>query len=243
MGAWAHGRMGAWAHRAHGETWRMAASLLVPMSPCPYAPMRPCAYDPANASWLGAWAPLSPSSLAVAIVVWGPAYARGLSLVVRAAHLDGWLRRAADFQARPWQAGPAQTIPTRHGAIPARVYRPVGDSRRAVVLTPGVHAMGIEEPRLKGLAGELAATGLTVVTIASPDRHALPLHAAVRRPDRGRREVAAGAARPGAGRQGGPDGHQLRRRPVARRRGPAARFAIAWPTCSRSAATAICRAR
>jgi dienelactone hydrolase len=107
--------------------------------------------------------------LAVAIAVWGPPYARGLSLVVRAAHLEGWLRQAADFQARPWQAGPAQTIPSRHGPIPARVYRPEGTSRRAVVLTPGVHAMGIEEPRLKGLAGELAATGVTVVTIASPD--------------------------------------------------------------------------
>jgi dienelactone hydrolase len=107
--------------------------------------------------------------LAVAIAVWGPAYARGLSLVVRAAHLEGWLRRAADLPARPWQAEPAQTIPTRHGPIPARIYRPAGASRRAVVLTPGVHAMGIEEPRLKGLAGELAATGVTVVTIASPD--------------------------------------------------------------------------
>jgi dienelactone hydrolase len=107
--------------------------------------------------------------LAVMIAVWGPAYARGLSLVVRAAHLDGWLRHAADIQSRPWQAGPPQTVPTRHGPIPARVYRPTGASRRAVVLTPGVHAMGIDEPRLKGLAGELAATGLTVATIATPD--------------------------------------------------------------------------
>ena len=107
--------------------------------------------------------------VAVVIVVWGAAYARGASLVIRAAHLEGWLRQAADIQARPWQAGPAQTITTRHGSIPARIYRPSGTARRAVILTPGVHAMGIEEPRLKGLAGELAATGLTVVTIASPD--------------------------------------------------------------------------
>jgi dienelactone hydrolase len=107
--------------------------------------------------------------IAVAVAVWGPAYARGLSLVVRAAHLEGWLRRAADLPARPWRAGPAQTIPTRDGPIPARIYRPEGTARRAVVLTPGVHAMGIEEPRLKGLAGELAATGLAVITIASPD--------------------------------------------------------------------------
>ncbi len=107
--------------------------------------------------------------VAVAIVVWGPSYARGLSFVVRAAHLEGWLRRAVDFQVQPWEAGPALAISTRHGAIPARVYRPLGTTRRGVVLTPGVHAMGIEEPRLKGLAGELAAAGLTVLTIASPD--------------------------------------------------------------------------
>ena len=116
------------------------------MSPCPYAPLRSCAYDPFAmqvARRLGAALAIV---LAVAIAVWGPAYMRGLSLVVRAAHLDGWLRRAADLPARAWQAGPAQTIPTRFEPIPARVYRPVGDSRRAVVLKPGEHAMGIEEP-------------------------------------------------------------------------------------------------
>ena len=104
-----------------------------------------------------------------AAVIWGPSYARGLSLVVRAAHLDGWLKTAADAQARRWTAGPATTIPTRHGAIPARVYRPEGRIRRAAILTPGVHAMGIDEPRLRGLAGDLAASGVAIVTIALPD--------------------------------------------------------------------------
>ena len=102
-------------------------------------------------------------------VVWGPAYARGLSLVVRAAKLDGWLKTAADAEARAWTAGPATTIPTRLGDIPARLYRPAGRIRRAAVLTPGVHAMGIEEPRLKGLAGDLAASGVAILTIAIPD--------------------------------------------------------------------------
>ena len=107
--------------------------------------------------------------VAGATIIWGPAYARGLSLVVRAAHLDGWLKTAADTQAHAWTAGPATTVPTRHGDIPARLYRPAGTIRRAAILTPGVHAMGIDEPRLRGLAGDLAASGVAVLTIALPD--------------------------------------------------------------------------
>lgn len=102
-------------------------------------------------------------------LIWGPGYARGLSLVVRAAEMDGWLRRAAEAEACAWTAEPARPIPTRHGEVPARVYRPDGDVTQAVVLVPGVHAMGIDEPRLKGLAGDLAASGLAVLTIALPD--------------------------------------------------------------------------
>jgi dienelactone hydrolase len=102
-------------------------------------------------------------------LVWGPSYARGLSLVLRAAHMGGWMERAAVSSAHAWHADAATTIPTRHGAIPARLYRPEGTIRRAAILTPGVHAMGIEEPRLKGLAGDLAASGVAVMTIALPD--------------------------------------------------------------------------
>jgi hypothetical protein len=113
------------------------------------------------------------AALLVASVVvglwWGPRYVKGLSLVVRAAHLDGVLKQAADAEARHWVAGPATTVPTRHGPVPARLYRPEGRIRRAAVLTPGVHAMGIEEPRLKGLAGDLAASGVAILTIALPD--------------------------------------------------------------------------
>jgi dienelactone hydrolase len=50
-----------------------------------------------------------------------------------------------------------------------RIYRPVGRITRTTLLTPGVHAMGIDEPRLKGLAGDLAESGLAVATIALPD--------------------------------------------------------------------------
>ena len=61
------------------------------------------------------------------------------------------------------------SLPTRHGPIASRLYVPEGTIRRATVLTPGIHAMGIDEPRLKGLAGDLAASGVAVLTIALPD--------------------------------------------------------------------------
>jgi dienelactone hydrolase len=102
-------------------------------------------------------------------IVWGPTYARGMSLVVRAAHMEGWLGHLAGLQVHPWHAESARALPTRHGPIPARLYVPDDTVRRAVVLTPGVHSMGIEEPRLRGLAGDLAASGVAVLTIALPD--------------------------------------------------------------------------
>ena len=76
-------------------------------------------------------------------LVWGPSYGRGLSLVARAAHLGGWMERVAVSSSHAWHAEPATTIPTRHGPIPARLYRPEGTIHRTAILTPGVHAMGI----------------------------------------------------------------------------------------------------
>jgi pimeloyl-ACP methyl ester carboxylesterase len=106
--------------------------------------------------------------IAGAAMIWGPAYARGASLVIRAAQLQGFLLRAAQVQARNYTIEPVATIRTRHGDVRTRLYRP--DSiRRLVLLVPGVHAMGIDEPRLIGLSNELAATGLGVVTMELPD--------------------------------------------------------------------------
>jgi len=101
-------------------------------------------------------------------MIWGPAYARSASLVIRAAQLQGFLLRAAQVQAQHYTIEPVATIHTRHGDVRTRLYRP--DSiRRLVLLLPGVHAMGIDEPRLIGLSNELAATGLGVVTMELPD--------------------------------------------------------------------------
>jgi dienelactone hydrolase len=105
----------------------------------------------------------------VAAAVWGPACARGASLVIRAAQIQGLLLSAAKADAQPFTVDAARTIPTRHGELRARLYRPDEHIRRAVLLVPGVHAMGIDEPRLTGLARELAATGLAVLTMELPD--------------------------------------------------------------------------
>src|SRR5919112_840240 len=106
--------------------------------------------------------------IASAAMIWGPAYARSASLVIRAAQFQGFLLRAAQVQARHYKIEPVATIHTRHGDVRTRLYRP-DRIRRVVLLVPGVHAMGIDEPRLTGLSNELAATGLGVVTMELPD--------------------------------------------------------------------------
>ena len=104
-----------------------------------------------------------------AALVWGPAYARSASLVIRAAQLKGFLpERGQGPGAALHGRARDRRSPTRHGAVRARLYRP-DTIRRAVLLVPGVHAMGIDEPRLTGLSNELAATGLAVLTLELPD--------------------------------------------------------------------------
>ena len=103
-----------------------------------------------------------------AAVLWGPIYARSASLVIRAAQLRGFLLSAARVQAQHYTVEPARMVKTRHGLARTRLYRP-DRVRRAVLLVPGVHAMGIDEPRLVALSQELAATGLAVVTMELPD--------------------------------------------------------------------------
>jgi dienelactone hydrolase len=103
-----------------------------------------------------------------AAAIWGPAYARSAGLVIRAAQLQGFLLSAARVQAQHYTVEPVSTIRTRHGAVRTRLYRP-DTIRRLVLLVPGVHAMGIDEPRLIGLSNELAGTGLGVVTLELPD--------------------------------------------------------------------------
>jgi len=96
-------------------------------------------------------------------------YARAASLIVRAANLGGRIEAIADRQSRVVTVQPAGVIPTRYGNVPSRLYVPEGGFSRTVLAVPGIHAAGIDETRLVGLAKDLAGTGVAVMTMALPD--------------------------------------------------------------------------
>jgi len=89
---------------------------------------------------------------------------RGLSLVIRAASLqEGWTGALGRLRTGPFDVSDLQ-VPSRYGPLRARLYRPREPRGHPVVLTSGVHADGIDEPRLVKLARDLAVGGQVVLT-------------------------------------------------------------------------------
>ena len=104
----------------------------------------------------------------VGVVLIARPYVHGLSFVIRAAEMQGAARRAADFDtARVTER--EVTIPTRRGPMRGRLYEPAGSHTRAALLTSGLHASGIDEPRLVRLARQVAASHLAVITPDIPE--------------------------------------------------------------------------
>jgi hypothetical protein len=95
-------------------------------------------------------------------------YVHGASFVIRAAEVRGLARRVADLDAAPVSEREI-TIPTRRGPMRARVYEAAGPHTRAALLTSGLHASGIDEPRLVRLAQQIAASHVLVVTPDIPE--------------------------------------------------------------------------
>lgn len=61
-------------------------------------------------------------------------------------------------------------VPTRQATIAGRLYRPRSrQSHRTVLVIPGLHAAGVEEPRLDRLSRRLAGEGMTVLSLPLPD--------------------------------------------------------------------------
>ena len=96
-------------------------------------------------------------------------YVRAASLIVRAANLGGRTEAFANARAHTVTRRAPHKVPTRYGDVPAQFYVPDGSPRRTVLLIPGIHSMGIEEPRLTALAQDLAGTGVMVMAMALPD--------------------------------------------------------------------------
>jgi dienelactone hydrolase len=94
---------------------------------------------------------------------------KSLAFIIRAAKHEGAWARLARLASEQVREGPILPIPTRHGPVETRLYRPVRPARRTAILVPGVHMDGINEERLIGLAKDLAASGLQVLAVAPPD--------------------------------------------------------------------------
>ena len=97
-------------------------------------------------------------------------YRRGAAFVVQAAGIQGVARRVAGWQTVP--VSPTvntYSVPWRAGTLRAYGYQPVRVLGRGIMLVPGVHAAGIDEPRLVGFARDLASMGHPVLTVELPD--------------------------------------------------------------------------
>jgi len=108
--------------------------------------------------------------LAAVLAVSAPffrSYTRSAALIVRMAGLQGRVQDALEWE-REGVAAYGTSVPSRHGRLRARLYVP-DRVRRAIVLVAGVNALGIDEPRLYGLAQELANVGYAVLTPELPD--------------------------------------------------------------------------
>lgn len=97
-----------------------------------------------------------------------PSYASAVALVVRAAGLENDHPWIAAWGRQDFEESKL-AIPTRHGPLESRLYRPERAITRPLLLVPGINGLGIEEPRLVFFARALARTGVPVVTSAMPD--------------------------------------------------------------------------
>lgn len=111
----------------------------------------------------GAARTIAAIAAAVVIVAALVPYWSATMLITRAAAAPRWLVPIAQWTARD-VSDVTEQIPIRAGFTRARIFRPDGAPNRAALLVSGVHADGIDEPRLITLARELAGTGIVVLT-------------------------------------------------------------------------------
>lgn len=109
-----------------------------------------------------------PILLLVACGVAANDYLRAAAFVVQAAGMEGAARSAARLETNAFDERPL-TIPWRGGELRGRLYTPRGASDRAMLLVPGVHAAGVDEPRLVQFARDLASVRHTVLTAELAD--------------------------------------------------------------------------
>ncbi len=95
-------------------------------------------------------------------------YVRATSLIVRLAGLERQHPTLAALQT-DGVAERRDTVPSRFGPLRAKLYTPMTHTEGALLLAPGVNALGIDEPRLVAFARNLAVSGFVVLTPELPD--------------------------------------------------------------------------
>jgi len=108
--------------------------------------------------------------LATALALSAPycrSYTRAAAVFARMAQVEGRVATLLEAEREEVTIEMA-TVPSRHGDLRTRLFIPT-HIRQAVTLMAGVNMLGIEEPRLYGLAYELASVGVAVVTPDTPD--------------------------------------------------------------------------
>jgi dienelactone hydrolase len=95
-------------------------------------------------------------------------YVRAAAFVAQAAGIVGVAASAAELEAGSVTERPVR-IKWRGGELPGNWYEPQEREGLPVLLVPGVHASGIEEPRLVGVARDLASVGTPVLTAELAD--------------------------------------------------------------------------
>lgn len=106
---------------------------------------------------------------ALALIAWlAMPYVASAAFILDLSGKQLWIRKWLPVSVRTLTTHDVE-VPTRYGPIPARVYEPSGKARISLLVIPGVHAGGVDEPRLATFSRRLAGGGARVVSLPLPD--------------------------------------------------------------------------
>src|SRR5436853_4795215 len=105
--------------------------------------------------------------IAFGLIVWSLApYARSTAFILDLTGSNGWARRVLPVRLQSVTTTDLM-VPSRYGDVAARLYRATSPVRTLVVF-PGVHRGGVDEPRLATFARRLSATGSVGLSAPHP---------------------------------------------------------------------------
>jgi dienelactone hydrolase len=111
---------------------------------------------------------VAPVVALLAFGVVGYDHARAAAFIVQAAGMDGLAHTVSTWATHTVRVHDT-TVPWRGGTLRARVVAGADTSAPPALLVPGVHAGGIDEPRLMEFARDVAGMGRVVLAVELPD--------------------------------------------------------------------------